>query len=152
MAESMAPIIRPVRPEDSAAISETFLAARAEALSFLPRLHTDEETRLWIADTVLPSSSVWVAEVEGTVVGFCARRGEVVDHLYVHPNHQQGRLGTALLERARAESPQRLQLHTFARNEAARAFYERHGFRAIAFGHENEENEPDVLYEWVPQT
>jgi len=43
-----------------------------------------------------------------------------------------------------------LELYTFARNEGARRFYERHGFRAIAFGQENEENEPDVLYEWVP--
>ena len=50
--------------------------------------------------------------------------------------------------RARALSPLRLELYTFARNEGARRFYEHHGFRAIAFGQENEEDEPDVLYEW----
>ena len=38
----------------------------------------------------------------------------------------------------------------FQRNAAARAFYEKHGFRAVAFGDgsANMEAEPDALYEW----
>lgn len=35
-------------------------------------------------------------------------------------------------------------------NTAARRFYERHGFVPLAYtdGADNEENRPDVLYEW----
>lgn len=35
---------------------------------------------------------------------------------------------------------------------ASRAFYERHGFTAVAFddGSRNEEGEPDVLRRWSP--
>ena len=42
-----------------------------------------------------------------------------------------------------------LRLYTFARNEGARRFYERHGFVAVAFGDGsgNQEGEPDVRYE-----
>jgi ribosomal protein S18 acetylase RimI-like enzyme len=43
-----------------------------------------------------------------------------------------------------------IRLYTFQENDGARRFYERHGFRAIEFGDgsNNEENCPDVLYEW----
>jgi RimJ/RimL family protein N-acetyltransferase len=39
-----------------------------------------------------------------------------------------------------------LRLYTFARNEGARRFYERHGFAPVAFGDgsANQEGEPDV--------
>jgi hypothetical protein len=38
-------------------------------------------------------------------------------------------------------------------NDAARLFYEKHGFKAIAFadGSANEEQCPDILYEWQPE-
>ena len=41
-----------------------------------------------------------------------------------------------------------MRLYAFQQNEAARRFYERHGFVAIAFGDgsTNEERCPDVLY------
>ena len=98
---------------------------------------------------VYPTTTVWVAETGGEVVGFFSLDEEALEHLYVHPDHQSLKVGTMLLEQARLLSPQRLQLYTFARNLGARRFYERHGFRAIAFGQDNEENEPDVLYEWT---
>jgi ribosomal protein S18 acetylase RimI-like enzyme len=42
-----------------------------------------------------------------------------------------------------------VRLCTFQANVRARSFYERHGFKAIAFGdgNSNEERCPDVLYE-----
>ena len=143
-------VLRPGSQRDTSDIGDVFLAARQQSLAFLPGLDTDDETRIrtWIRDTVLPTSVVWVAEVDGRVVGFFSLDGEKLEHLYVHPRwHDQG-IGTALLLKARALAPLRLELYTFARNEGARRFYERHGFRAIAFGQNNMENEPDVLYEW----
>ena len=39
----------------------------------------------------------------------------------------------------------------FQRNSNARAFYEAQGFRAVGYTDgRNEENEPDVKYEWKP--
>ena len=138
-----------MKPTDAAAVAEVFLAARRHSLSYLPDVHTDEETRSWIRDTVLPGTTVWVAESGGAVVAFLSLEEERLEHLYVHPSfHSQG-IGTALLDKAFELSPGRLKLYTFARNEVARGFYERRGFRAIAFGDDNDENEPDVLYEWV---
>jgi hypothetical protein len=57
----------------------------------------------------------------------------------------------ALLNEAKAISPQRLELWTFQGNSNARAFYETQGFRAVEYTDgRNEENEPDVKYEWKP--
>ncbi|MEA2453507.1 MAG: hypothetical protein QOG04_2217 [Actinomycetota bacterium] len=141
--------LRPAASRDAGAISDVFLAAWDDALSEIPKVHTDDQVRAWIRDVVIPDTNVWVAEIGDEVVGFFSLDGESLEQMYVHPDHQGIEVGTALLERARQLSPTRLQLYTFARNEGARRFYERHGFKAIAFGQDNEENEPDVLYEWT---
>jgi putative acetyltransferase len=48
------------------------------------------------------------------------------------------------------DANEELQLWTFARNEAARAFYAKRGFREIGqTDGDNEEKEPDVLLRWM---
>ena len=58
------------------------------------------------------------------------------------------------VEGARNEVQLPIRLYTFQCNEAARHFYEHHGFRAIAYsdGSGNEEKCPDILYEWQPES
>lgn len=137
--------------EDADAIAGIHTAARREAMPYLPQLHTDEETRDWIARVVLPTQQVWVAEREGQVIGVAVLDGSTLEHLYVLPEEQGGGVGSALLEKVRATSPGGLTLWTFQRNAAARSFYERRGFTAVEFtdGSGNEEQEPDVRYQWV---
>jgi ribosomal protein S18 acetylase RimI-like enzyme len=59
-------------------------------------------------------------------------------------------IGAQLLAAAKEASPQGLWLHVFQRNARARIFYERRGFCIIALrdGSQNEEREPDAVYEW----
>ncbi|OPG02377.1 hypothetical protein B1L11_42640 [Microbispora sp. GKU 823] len=154
-------MIRRAGSGDAQGVAEAFLAARAE-MTYLPHLHTDEETRAWIAGVMLPSSQVWVAELRGRVVGFAALRGRVVgfaalrgdwlDHLYLAPAAQNGGVGSALLGHAKKARPRGLDLYVFQRNTGARRFYERHGFTLVAEGDGsgNEENLPDAHYRWRP--
>ncbi|MER6103864.1 GNAT family N-acetyltransferase [Streptomyces sp. NPDC001832] len=147
------PRIRRATPADGEAVTAVFLASRAAAMAYLPRLHNDEETRAWIDAVVLPDSTVWVAELgeAAEIVGFASLDGTVLDHLYLRPDVRRRGIGTALLETVREASPERLSLHVFQRNTDARTFYERHGFTAGDFddGSRNEENEPDVTYHWT---
>jgi ribosomal protein S18 acetylase RimI-like enzyme len=73
-----------------------------------------------------------------------------IRHLAVFPEYQRQGVGTALLGKAQDRSPVELRLFTFQRNVTARAFYERHGFTAVAFGvSPAPELEPDVAYRWT---
>ena len=142
--------IRPAAPADAEAVADLFLAAKAE-MTYLPVLHTDAETRSWIRDVVLGDLEVWIAEDDnGRVVGFAALGDDLLEHLYVHPEAQKQGVGATLLTVAKERRPQALRLWVFQKNVDARRFYERHGFTLarLTDGRDNEEQEPDALYEW----
>jgi ribosomal protein S18 acetylase RimI-like enzyme len=144
-------LVRRARDDESDRIADVFIPS-FEGLAFLPRLHTEDDTRDWIRTVVLAEQEVWVAEVEGRVVGYAALSERTLEHLYVHPDFQGRGAGTALLEHAKRERPAGFRFWVFQKNERARRFYERHGCRLVQLtdGAGNEEREPDALYEWVP--
>ena len=144
--------IRPARPRDVDAVAEVFIAS-FETLTFLPRLHTNEETIDFIASRVMPEQEVLVAEEDGTIVGFLAMaHGDMLEHLYVHPDSQGRGVGGALLERAKERMTGGFCLWVFQQNAQARRFYERRGLSLIerTEGAGNEERMPDARYEWRP--
>jgi GNAT superfamily N-acetyltransferase len=145
--------LRPAEPKDADAIADVFIAARKASMPFLPDLHTDEETREWIRDVVLQRDEVWVAAAGDRVDGFLAMNGDILDHLYVAPRLHGGGVGSALLAKAKQLRPEGFRLWVFQRNVQARGFYEARGLRVVELndGSENEENEPDAVYEWKPE-
>jgi ribosomal protein S18 acetylase RimI-like enzyme len=144
--------LRRARPADAAAIAELHLATRRAAMPWLPDLHSDAEVGIWVRDRLLAEAEVWVALAGAAPVGYMALVGGMLDHLYIAPGHQGRGIGSLLLDQAKALRPAGLRLYAFQRNVRARAFYEARGFAAIGFSDgANEENEPDVLYQWRPQ-
>jgi ribosomal protein S18 acetylase RimI-like enzyme len=112
--------------------------------------HTLPEATAFFRGHVLAECDVWIAEAEGSPAGLVAVRAPWIRHLAVFPEHQRRGIGSALLLQARECSPRELRLYTFRRNLPARAFYERHGFAAVAFGvSPAPESEPDVEYRWT---
>ncbi len=76
---------------------------------------------------------------------------EWIDQLYVDPVSTRAGIGGTLLEHAMRLHPTGLKLWTFQSNLGARRFYEPHGFVAVASTTgENEEQAPDVCYQWRP--
>jgi GNAT superfamily N-acetyltransferase len=136
--------------DDWQEIAEIFIAARA-GMTYLPVLHSDAETRLFIR-RVVKRSAVWVAERDGEILGFAALEPGWLHHLYVAPQAHNAGAGSLLLAKAKAEMPQGFSLWTFQANLGARRFYERHGLAEArrTNGAENEEGLPDILYEWRP--
>ena len=120
-----------------------------ERLPWLAGLHTPDEDRAFFRDQVFAACEVWGALDAGGLAGVIAFRDGWIDQLYVLPGFQDRGLGSALLEVAtRPKRP--LKLWTFQKNAGARRFYESKGFVEIerTDGAENEQREPDVLYEW----
>jgi GNAT superfamily N-acetyltransferase len=145
-------VLRPAGPRDADEIAEVHTVAMRTAMPYLPELHTDDETRAWVAEVVLPHQEVWVAEADGRVVGVASLAGDSLEQLYILPGYQGIGIGSALFEKAKALRPEGFTFYAFQRNARARAFYERRGCVAIAFGDGsgNEEGEPDVFYQWTP--
>jgi putative acetyltransferase len=121
-------------------------------LPWLTGRHTPEEDRAFFRDHVLSTCDVWGA-TDGDIIGFIAFREDWIDHLYVLPDSQGRGAGRALLLVAMS-AWSCLNLWTFQRNFAARAFYEKNGFIATreTDGSGNQEREPDVLYRWQKST
>jgi ribosomal protein S18 acetylase RimI-like enzyme len=141
--------LRSAAASDADAVAAVFLASRAAALPWLPQLHTAAETRAWIEHVVLAQQRTWVAVDGDEVVGFAALSPGHLEHLYLRPDRWRQGIGSLLFAEVRRASPEGT-LFVFARNTAARAFYERHGCRVVAEtdGRDNEEREPDVEYAW----
>ncbi|MBV9209371.1 MAG: GNAT family N-acetyltransferase [Acidobacteria bacterium] len=83
------------------------------------------------------------------VIGMMAFTPETIAQLYVHVGHQQRGIGSLLLDMAKENSSGRLRLFTFKANRKAQRFYERHGFKIIARGFEEQWQLEDIEYEWV---
>ena len=143
--------IRPAGREDADPIARLFLASKA-TLTFLPNVHTDDETFYFIANIVMRDQEVQVAETNGEISGFLAIHEGMVEHLYVRPDLRRRGIGSALLQRAKERMPLGFRLWVFLENVPARRFYERHGLRLVeeTDGSRNEERTPDALYEWRP--
>jgi putative acetyltransferase len=145
-------LVRQARLAEADMLALILRTSMRTAMPFLPDLHTPEEDRRFLREVVLATCEVWVAELDGLIAGFVAVGDELVEHLYVLPEHQRSGVGTALLDHAKERRPGGFTLWTFQGNDGARRFYERHGLRAICFtdGEQNEEKTPDVQYEWRP--
>ncbi|TDH62974.1 N-acetyltransferase [Dankookia rubra] len=146
--------LRPGQAADAAALARVFLAARGSAQPRFAEPHGEAAVAAWLEGVLLARHRVTVAAAGGMAIGYLgldAAAAEIL-HLYVSPPWQRQGVGASLLRQARAAMPSGLGLIVFESNHAARAFYERHGFRAGAFrpGTANEEGMPDVRYVWSP--
>jgi GNAT superfamily N-acetyltransferase len=145
--------IRRYVPADLIQTVRLWHASKRDAFPYVPvqQRYTLAEDTTYFREVVAVECIVWLAEVAGRLAGLLALRDDYIDQLFVAVGLQRQGVGTALLQKAREHSPQRLRLHTFQKNAPARALYEKHGFKAVHFGYSAApENEPDVEYQWHP--
>jgi ribosomal protein S18 acetylase RimI-like enzyme len=74
-------------------------------------------------------SAVLVGEVHGGVVAFAGTRGNYVSWLFVHPDFRRRGVGSLLLREVMAPLCAAVDLNVAKNNQAARALYEKAGFK-----------------------
>jgi GNAT superfamily N-acetyltransferase len=145
--------VRPARADEIDALVDLFVRAH-EGMTYLPAV--PEEARPLVASRLRAHEELWVADENGRLLGFLGiERSEnlgadVLERLYVEPAVQDRGVGSVLVAKAKELRPDGLHLWVFQKNEGARRFYERHGFRLVRLtdGSANMEREPDALYAW----
>jgi GNAT superfamily N-acetyltransferase len=144
-------VIRRASPEDVEAVVRVFHESRAEAMPWLPVIHTAEEDAAFYADRL--AGEAWVYELDGGVAGFALVRDDELDALYVAPEAQRRGVGSSLFRQAQAARPNGFGWWVFRDNTGARLFYETLGGRLLyeTDGAGNEERTPDARYEWRPE-
>ncbi|HYD29827.1 MAG TPA: GNAT family N-acetyltransferase [Azospirillaceae bacterium] len=112
--------------DDDGRCAEIFLAGRRQAFPWRDAAFF----RLGDYHDCVEGEMVWVAEVEGIVVGFISAslRDNVIHNLFIDPDWQNRGVGTRLLDCALSHMRRPVQLQCADRNEPARAFYERKGW------------------------
>lgn len=107
------------------------------------------ENHIYFLNHILPQDfQIEIALLDEKVVGMIAFNACEISQLYIHKDFQGIGIGLRLLDIAKKQSSGRLRLYTFEINKNAQLFYEKNGFKIIGRGHENEENLPDIQYEW----
>ena len=144
--------LRAAMLDDAPAVAALFTHTRRTCMSYLPALHTADEDQAWMRDVVFKHCDVWIAELDCRVAGFLAVSGDLLEHLYVHPDLHGVGIGTALLAKARELRPAGFRLWVFQANVQARHFYQSHRLVQIRTtdGAANEERLPDAEYAWRP--
>jgi GNAT superfamily N-acetyltransferase len=113
---------------------------------FVPKLHTHEENLAYFGRRLREGEAYLLGR------GFALVVGDELSHLFVHPEEIGTGVGHALFEHVTKLRPDGFDFWVFQQNDRARRFYEAHGAVAVEFtdGSANEENTPDVRYEWAP--
>jgi len=139
-----------VDPPLAAELAALFMAARAEAMPWLPVCHGLEATTRFLADLVAQLTAWLAHDGTGRVAGFILADDDWIHHLYVAPGRQGKGIGRRLLRQVLADGRPR-QLWCFADNLRARRFYEAAGFMLVerTDGRHNEEGCPDVRYHYA---
>ena len=142
------PSIRRAKVADAPACARVYTRSKAFAMPEVPEPHTETEVAGWMAEVAIPTMDVWVADLDGVVVGQVMLEPGWLHHLYIDPSWMGRGLGDKIVDLVRQRQPRDLQLWAFQSNARARRFYERHGFQAVEFtdGSGNEERWPDVRY------
>ncbi len=140
-------VIVPYQPEYAEKTVRMWRDSKCEAIG-QPEIHSFEN-HVYFLNQLLPENfQVKITIEDEEVAGMIAYNGTEINQLYIHGDYQGKGLGRRLLDIAKEQSSGRLTLYTFEVNKKAQQFYEKNGFRIIGRGHENEENLPDMLYEW----
>lgn len=123
--------IRPYDHADWQAIAVVHDQARLDELRVSVGLDAFKTLEQTAEAEGLFDDAVWVAELEGAVVGFVAMAGGEVTWLYVRPDHYRRGVGRALLRHACAHADGELETSVLDGNDSALSLYMSEGFEIV---------------------
>lgn len=121
--------IRHYTDDDLSGVLSAWENATSVAHRFLPEDFLEQE-RYNIPNVYLPNTDTWVAEDNGTVIGFIALIANEVGAIFVEPDFHGRGIGRALMDKARQLHGD-LEVEVFQKNAIGRQFYSSYGFSLL---------------------
>ncbi|MGB3492649.1 MAG: GNAT family N-acetyltransferase [Elainellaceae cyanobacterium] len=122
--------IREYRADDLGGIMSSWEHANELAHSFLPKEFVDQ-VRNDIPNLYLPNAETWVADYDGTILGFIALIGNEIGAIFVEPESHGTGIGRALVDKAQ-ELRGDLEVEVFELKAIGRKFYSKYGFKLMS--------------------
>ena len=123
-------IIRKFEPSDTEEIIRIWYEVSIIAHSFVPKemwkAHKDE-----LRNKYLPIAQTWVAEDNGSLLGFISLIEDYIGALFVASASQGKGVGSKLIQQAK-QAHEPLKVGVYSKNTKAREFYAKNGFRAVS--------------------
>lgn len=139
-------MIRRFRKEDVDHVMQIWFDANVQAHYFIPKCYWKDHYNM-VRDT-LPSSEVWVYELENIILGFVGIVKDHIEGIFVTPQRQSNGIGKALIEHIKADH-ERLSLNVYEKNFKACGFYLREGFSVEERRRDENTMEFELRMEWM---
>ncbi len=142
----MTPTIRSGQQSDVVACVD-ILRDWAEETPWMAELDERQSMQAFWSD-LFNTDLVWVAEIEGRIVGFCTRDEDNIGALYVVPEVRSTGIGKRLLDMAKADRDW-ITVWAYEENIHALRFYRREGLVEICREIEAESNLMNIEHRWT---
>lgn len=122
--------IRRSRPDEIERLFEIWRDSTDATHGFVSREDLTAIARI-VREDYLPAAELWViVDADDRALGFMGMTGSSVDSLFIDPAHHGRGLGRAMIDHARAISPD-LTVEVNEQNPGAAAFYRAMGFTQV---------------------
>ena len=129
-----------------AAILDVWYKASAIAHDFLG-VDTLNIQKDLIKTEYLPQAHTWIFEENNAVLGFISMLNNCIGGLFIHPAHQNKKIGTHLIDHVKSIYPQ-LTVSVYEKNFGARSFYTKKGFKETSRAVQTETGEVIIHLEF----
>ncbi|MCG8547309.1 MAG: GNAT family N-acetyltransferase [Alphaproteobacteria bacterium] len=145
-------IIRSYRADDLTATVDLWHRSWAATFPDVQHKLPRDQWDVRFVEKIIPANEIWIAERGARIAGFLAVDPGTghLDQLFIEPTDQNRGVGSALMEKAKALSPDGLHLRVLRANTVAIRFYERHGFAFATSGISPYNKMPMHEYVWTP--
>ncbi|WP_270316048.1 N-acetyltransferase [Lactococcus petauri] len=138
-------MIRKMKAEDLQKVVELWLRVNIANHRFI-------KCEYWLkqaaaVEEAMKDADIYVYEENQKIIAFVGLIDQYIAGIFVSNSKQSKGIGKSLLQHIKASS-QTLSLKVYQKNEGALRFYQREGFKIVAEGLDEDNNEKEFLMTW----
>ena len=138
-------MIRKMKAEDLQKVVELWLRVNIANHRFIKREYWQKQAAA--VEEAMKDAEIYVYEENQKIIAFVGLIDQYVAGIFVSNSKQSKGIGKSLLQHIKASS-QTLSLKVYQKNEGALRFYQREGFKIVAEGLDEDNNEKEFLMTW----